>query len=59
MRKYPNAEKREAAQGVFTDDLMEFVQAIESLKKEEKIRFLTHTDYLRVLKKLGYKKIKE
>ena len=41
---------------LISDEEWEFCQAIERYKKSEKIRFLTFSEILHVVKTLGYKK---
>lgn len=45
-----------AFRGEHTDEQMNFIKAMQEFKKKNRIRFPSTTDYLHVLKKMGYKK---
>lgn len=54
-----NDEIRAAKNGTFTDEQQEFLGAVQEFRKQRKRNWLFITDYLEVLKALGYRKGKK
>jgi len=42
--------------GLYTDEEVQFLNAVQAFQKRWKLRFLSHTHYLRIAKELGYNK---
>jgi len=49
-------ERPEADSGLLDNDELEFVMAVDEFKRANKIMFPRLTDYLFILRKLGWKK---
>lgn len=48
---------RMAHEGEMTDEQFIFLKAVEKYQKTHNIRFLRHTDYLMIMRALGYRKV--
>ena len=40
--------------GLYTDEEVQFLNAVQAFQKRWKLRFLSHTHYLRIFKEMGY-----